>query len=726
MHELSGKEFQIGLTMSGAISAGAYTAGVVDFLIEALEAWEQARNGPNGEAVPNHRVGIKVMSGASAGAITAAIGAIAFADGQPAPNVAPIGGYTYYYTLPKLYESWVVRPTLVSNDPKVTDFLSLGDLEVEPAAADDFSRSSDVPPEKKTDSIPVVSLLNARLLDEIAKNAISVSKLRDQKLPYVAETLHIYLTLSNLRGVPWRVPFDGADYHMISHGDRVHYALSGIGSWKTQSPFAEEDKSRPLDIGAIINSGSVSKDEWKDYAVCALGSSAFPVGLAPRLISARLGANLKDNEYAGRRFPDDDLARYGDLDPNWPEAVQKTAPFWFTCADGGIIDNDPFEYARFTLKEEGRDESLNWDLKEVDRAVIMISPFPEEKPILSQGKPGMDIVSLFTSLMPALIDQARFKPSELALAADPKHASRYLIGPRRVLDGTLQRYGIASGLLGGFGGFVARAFRDHDYQLGRRNCQKFLSETFALPAENEMISLWPATVDRAQFEAERDPKSPTDAAAPPSYRLIPLFGKAKEVVQLPPWPQISQAEFDQLQERIAGRFDAVAPRLIQQNVRGVLGFLLGLVLRPGVRNIPGLIRDKALKFVRLTILADLVRRNQIKGWDLPADLGVDPDDARLIIAELLSPIYEERNVDGILKAVSAVTDNLDSAKITDVLQRLTQARGKPYEVWEAPWKDKAGGRLFTLASRKPNVFDGVLGGRLGVDFFKPEVDPPGL
>jgi hypothetical protein len=38
MHQLSGKEFQIGLTMSGAISAGAYTAGVVDFLVEALES----------------------------------------------------------------------------------------------------------------------------------------------------------------------------------------------------------------------------------------------------------------------------------------------------------------------------------------------------------------------------------------------------------------------------------------------------------------------------------------------------------------------------------------------------------------------------------------------------------------------------------------------------------------------------------------------------------------
>ena len=72
------KEFRIGLALAGAISAGAYTAGVIDFLIEALEAWEQAR----GQAgVPDHRTGLKVMAGASAGAITGAVSLIALARG---------------------------------------------------------------------------------------------------------------------------------------------------------------------------------------------------------------------------------------------------------------------------------------------------------------------------------------------------------------------------------------------------------------------------------------------------------------------------------------------------------------------------------------------------------------------------------------------------------------------------------------------------------------------
>jgi hypothetical protein len=161
-----------------------------------------------------------------------------------------------------------------------------------------------------------------------------------------------------------------------------------------------------------------------------------------------------------------------------------------------IIGNNPFEYARFSLKNRVPPEDPNKfevsatlvledhlpsALDEVDRAVIMISPFPELNPIAPEGQPVSDIVSIFSALLPALIDQARFKPSEIILAANPKHGSRYLIEPSRVTsDGKEQRYGIASGLLGGF---VARSFRDHDFQLGRRNCNVFLQTTFALPAD---------------------------------------------------------------------------------------------------------------------------------------------------------------------------------------------------------------------------------------------------
>ncbi len=520
----------------------------------------------DGDAIPNHRVGLKVMSGASAGAITAAIGTVAFAEAGVTPGEHVKDGFTYRYYLPRLYEAWVVRPTLVAETTGVTDFLSLTDLDARPTPADDFSRTSGIEGADKNDPVIVTSLLNSRLLDEIAKAAIDVKLITATPRAYISQTLHVYLTLSNLRGVPYQVPFDGGNYHMISHGDRVHYALKGVGAWPTTSAFADADKKREMDVAWLATGDAKQKAYWKDYSICALASSAFPVGLSPREIGAMLGANTADNEYDGRLFPSEDIVDDADITPSWSQSVLTHKPFWFTCADGGIIDNDPFEYARFPLKEAGKlDEHIVAALDSVDRAVIMISPLPEEKPILPEGEPGMDVVSLFSALMPALINQARFKLSELALAADETHGSRYLIGPSRVVNGKTQRYGIVSGLLGGFGGFVARSFRDHDFQLGRRNCQRFLQTNFALPEVSAIINAWPAAVDRKKYEAL--PSAAGGQNAPANYCLIPLFGAARDEVELPKWPRISQGDFETLQDRIAQRFDRLAPLLLQQNVR---------------------------------------------------------------------------------------------------------------------------------------------------------------
>ena len=713
MSDLRQKEFQIGLAISGAVSAGAYAAGVLDFLIEALDEWEKGRTDAT---VPNHRIGLKVMSGASAGAITAAIGAVALAEERGQSNIQDPSSYHY---LPKLYESWVEKPTLVAA-PGTSDFLSLTDLDVRPNVEDDFSRTSGIERPGEADPTVVTSVLNAQLLDEIAKAAIAVKRVRTSPRVWVSETLHLYMTLTNLRGVPYQVPFDGGNYHMISHGDRVHYVLKGLGAWSTKSKFADSDKKRELEATWLAAGNGGQKAKWKDYAICALASSAFPVGLAPRLIGATLGADSSLNEYDGRLFPIEDIVGDDRITPNFNKSVLTERPFWFTCADGGIIDNDPFEYARFSLKE-ALDQPLVSTLEAVDRAVIMISAFPEERPILRQGEPRTDIVSLFSALMPALINQARFKPDELALAADENHGSRYLIGPSRVVNGKEQRYAIASGLLDGFGGFVSRSFRDQDFQLGRRNCQWFLRTCFALPEANPIIKAWSAGVDRKRF---RTPEGKDRRA---HYCLIPLCGGAEKEVALPAWPRITVDEFKRLEVRIAQRFDRVVPLIIRQNVGGFLGFLLGLVLKPLIRNIPGLIRDRALKFVKLTLLADLVRRDQIQCWDLSRiDTGLDADDVRLVLGELLNPRYDQRNVAGIVTAIRvAATAGVDKIKVEGALQKLKQARGEPFQVWEAPWKDKNGGSLYTLVSRKPGFIRGVFGGRIGLDILKPTVDPPG-
>ncbi|MDQ7949033.1 MAG: hypothetical protein REI93_09320, partial [Pedobacter sp.] len=68
--------FHIGICMAGALSAGAYTAGVMDYLLETLEHWERAKTLQDEgklSGIPTHRVVIDVIGGASAGGMTAAL-----------------------------------------------------------------------------------------------------------------------------------------------------------------------------------------------------------------------------------------------------------------------------------------------------------------------------------------------------------------------------------------------------------------------------------------------------------------------------------------------------------------------------------------------------------------------------------------------------------------------------------------------------------------------------
>ena len=125
--------------------------------------------------------------------------------------------------------------------------------------------------------------------------------------------------------MPYSVPFDsGAE----SNGQHDHK--------NSKSDFADNDQKREIDAKWLVTPGSdPGSRDWKDYAVCALASAAFPVGLAPRLIGATLGRDSNPDEYKGRRLPLDAL--HGDLamPPAWLPNVLTEDPFWFTTADGG-------------------------------------------------------------------------------------------------------------------------------------------------------------------------------------------------------------------------------------------------------------------------------------------------------------------------------------------------------------------------------------------------------
>src|SRR6201987_6475372 len=68
--------FELALVLGGTVSAGAYTAGAGDFLIEALDCLSTAQQE---KRAPDHRVRLKLIAGTSGGGVNAAIAAPALA-----------------------------------------------------------------------------------------------------------------------------------------------------------------------------------------------------------------------------------------------------------------------------------------------------------------------------------------------------------------------------------------------------------------------------------------------------------------------------------------------------------------------------------------------------------------------------------------------------------------------------------------------------------------------
>src|SRR4051794_22895061 len=113
--------FELGLALAGAISAGAYTAGVLDFLFQSLSEWDAHRSDAG---APSHRVVLKVIAGASAGAITGALSAVALARGITPQEFDVVENCPDDYqtpqkikaVLPALYRTWVELPAMIGKD----------------------------------------------------------------------------------------------------------------------------------------------------------------------------------------------------------------------------------------------------------------------------------------------------------------------------------------------------------------------------------------------------------------------------------------------------------------------------------------------------------------------------------------------------------------------------------------------------------------------------------
>lgn len=584
--------FQIGLCMAGAISGGAYAAGVVDFLLEALEEWEKRRGQPG---VPAHRVKIAAVSGASAGGMISAILCRALVTG-----VEPVRDPLKYTEAPAADPE---RQTQPYRNPLFAAWVENIDIRHLLATRD-----------LADPKLSVASALDSTVLGQICRNVLYwTGPKRDKPPPYVADPLDIYFTTTNLRGVAYGIPLTGATqgyrHMMTAHADYSRFQLT----WQPPPPKTPAEKEKQetdalrLEPELLADSGT-----WNELTKAALACGAFPVGLAPRLLSRKAaiyGERLWSVPRANpmRHGPEEkpvreDLAeqreivcgkgeviravstRERKIDPIWPPGIDDMTESWdyaYWNVDGGVMNNEPMEFARRAIAgPTGRNERSG---SAADRAVIMIDPFPNESPLTPDYPAKLGIVAAVRGLFSALVAQARFKPEDLALALDETVFSRYIVFPTYGQSGANYREpAMCAATLGGFGGFLSEAFRRHDFALGRRNCQQFLRQHLVVLEKNRIaIDGYGAAVadvfikesdgtlavygeSSSYFDKDGKPLVHDDDPDK-GQRLVPvvpLLGTAAGAIALPPRPTSQAVDRDQLRKAITTRIEAVVPRLI--------------------------------------------------------------------------------------------------------------------------------------------------------------------
>ncbi len=605
--------FVIGLTMAGAISAGAYTAGVVDYLMRAMHAHNKRVGTPSG---PKHKVVVKAISGASAGGICAGLIATNLLavgrNGAPdwdQPQSLPYPGGETKLVLDRIYTAWVQDVKMWDAGTK-TGLLALEDIDDENRKTLDQEAAGLAP-------AGAISVLNGHHLDDVARTAVGgipAWTAAEAGYDFLSSELELFLTTTAINPTVYQVTFSGNDpFKMSQHGIVRHFRVEGLGagpqlhsswleSWR-DTGIRLDPREGPSPLPLNIAAGG----NWTKLTVSSLATGAFPIALAPRVIDTtpwELGGLGAEETSKGGALPYDLDARHTARPDFGVNDVKAKSPY--IAVDGGAVDNEPFAYARYAIRQ-GTIEPDNGALHlapnprpadKAHRAVLMIDPFPEGDTfsLLSNSRllKMLGIAAIGKKLQSTLVGQARFKPAELVQAFDPDVRSRFMITPRRGSGGGTQKVGanaIACGLLGGFGGFLDEGFRKHDFVLGQRNCQWFLKQHFTLHPDNPVLAT-PGSGDTEE-RSIIDPGTDSD--------LWPE-------IHVHDWPQMADADFGQMVEQLDTRLKKLGKLEISKlGSKPVMGFVLKTVWS----NFTGWsIRSMLVAAAKRTVLADLVLRNQ--------------------------------------------------------------------------------------------------------------------
>ncbi|AXG72274.1 TIGR03607: patatin-related protein [Kordia sp. SMS9] len=503
--------------MAGAVSAGAFTAGVIDYLLESLDLWEKAKErnkqlGKNhleyDDSIPMHDVELEVLSGASAGGITGTLTVLSLLDKKHkfVNKDNPKGKDNL------LYQSWV-KMADSTTETSLMQLLHTNDLH--------------------TEEYPE-SLLNVAPIEAIADHAVKTNY--QVAFPkYVSKSLDLVLTTTNLRGLNFHIDFKDSETVITNHGGFFRYKIAN----ETHPPgIPEKDTS----LYFVLD---LKDQEHVNYLKNAtLSTSAFPIGLKSREIKIAY-------EY---------VARYPKYLFNRSEGIRVDVKnediYTFNSVDGGLINNEPFGICMKVLIEK------NTTIREDDNyAIIMVDPFPNQDHDLDPYDSKRDIISIAKGMFKALRNQVMFNQDGILEALSLSNRTKFLVAPKRKQASAKgfvrSKKDLASTPLSGFGGFLDESFRAHDFHLGRKNCQSFLRYYFAV--ENKNIKkrfgseVTEAAKERFSYSDKDDlEKVPTYFPIIPDVRLLHSIQKKYDTknygedanLPYPAYPKFDMEAFD--------------------------------------------------------------------------------------------------------------------------------------------------------------------------------------
>jgi len=505
--------FELGLTLAGAASSAAYTAGVLDMLFSALQAWEASN--------PPHHVRLAAISGTSSGGMGAALMAAVLSS---TTDGGKIKGSPFF-------------DAIVEGDDcvDVEHLLMRKDIEKERGK--------------------LYSLCDTSKIEKVAIKRLTEFTATCEKPPYVADPLRIFIPVTNLQGIPYGIPArgstSGTGYEMSLRADHVQFLLT----WSSTLQAPE---------GIVLDANNAESPGWKQLCEVALASGAYPLVLKPRRLKIKAETYQQREWTIALEQPSAGTCHEVDtIPPAWNKSKDDLVDFW--ALDGGITNNEPFELVRCALASRKAVKRNPREGDKADRAVIMIDPIQES----ASPKPPdrISILGTAVDVILSLHAQAQFKMEELELARKEDCYSRFIIAPVRRPNGQDKKpvpYPLATAGLGGFAGFLDKELRRHDFELGRYNCQRFLRQHFVLPdgppgQVNKLFSQWNNTLNKNDFTVVQGSKN--------HLPIIPLVGNAANTVKHPAdWPKVRERRLEEIRGPLGNRLDAVVPRL-----RGQLG-----------------------------------------------------------------------------------------------------------------------------------------------------------